>query len=224
MASGLEIRVDDGGVIARLAAYPAQQGQALMRAVNRTAEWCRTRTVEAVVGNLAVKKSDLDGSHDFGGIKARKTNQPGGVAYVNITGNRIPLFLFKGKPTAAPSKRGISYQIDAGGGRKSITKNAFYARMKSGHAGLFTRLSNLQQLRRYHLLGGAKNLRIPKAGLRARTQIRELFGPSIPHVAENRPEFKKMLEVDAGARLEMQVGREVNFILTGTSKGASDGN
>lgn len=210
-----EIRIDDHGAAAELAAYPALQATALARALNRTADWSRVRTLDAVVANLAVKRSDLDGRHRFGGVtlgkKATKASQ---VASVNVTGARIPLFLFGGSPKEPPSPSGIRYKLDAGSVAKSLTTNAFVARMPSGHIGFFRRI-----------LGAGHKRIVAKSGLAAGKRISsgepiaEYYGPSIPHVADNQPEFKKLLEVDAGERLELQMHREVNFILTGTSKG-----
>lgn len=214
-----EIRIDDHGAAAELAAFPALLRQATVRTLNRTAEWARTRTLDAIVGNLALKRSDLDGRHRFGGVTlGARANRNRLVAGVSITGARIPLYRFGGSPTQPPNgvrQTGISYKLDAGGGRTTVTKNAFVARMPSGHVGFFQRVPGADYRVRV----------IAKSGLRAgktievQRGIHELRGPSIPHVADNQPEFKKLLEVDAGERLELQMHREVNFILTGTSKG-----
>ncbi len=209
------IKMDDHGAAARLAEWPNLQKQAQARALTRTAEWARTRTVEAVVANLALKKSDLNGQHRFGGVTATKATVNHLAASVKITGGRIPLYRFSPWPKSAPTPAGIRYQIDAGGGAKRIMHNAFVAKMKSGHVGFFRRLKGTL---RYNAreAGGRKLGKLKDSG-----QIAELWGPSIPHVAEAQPAFKKMLQIDLGERLEMQLGREVNFILTGTSKGAT---
>lgn len=209
----IEVRDRASESLARLGAMAPT---AIMRAINRTAQWSRTRAIEAITANMALKKSDLDGRHRFGGVFATKARPQDLQAVLRVTGKRIPLFRFAGRPTQpGRTSRGISYQIDAGGSRKRIEKNAFFARLKSGHEGFFRRLADRK---------GLRHTRGPKLGKRIGSgELAELRGPSIPHVAENQPAFQKMLRVDAGQRLELQLEREANFILTGTSKGASDG-
>ena len=198
----VRVKIKDGGAIVQLTEYPKLQGVAILRGINRTLDWCRTRTLDAITGNLAIKRSDLDGQHRFGGVTVRHATQTALFAVLNVTGNRIPLYRFAGKPDMPPKgqrQHGVTYRIDQEGGHKRIRTNAFVAVMKSGHIGFFRRA------------GGA-----------SRGRLLELFGPSVPHAASNRPEFKRLLEADAGARLELQISREVNFILTGSSKGASE--
>ncbi len=212
------VAINDHGAIARLAEFPAQAKVALGRALTRTASWARTRVLNAVSANMAVKKSDLDGRHRFGGITATKANPDRLNAHVEITGARIPLIRFGGRPKNVPKRqRGVSFAIGVMGS-KTITRNAFVAQMKSGHVGFFRRVE-----------GGGHVKITAKSGKRAGKAIwsgkglAELRGPSVPYVADGTPEFQGLLKIDAGQRLELQIDREVNFILTGTSKGEGDG-
>jgi hypothetical protein len=217
---GVQIRINDHGAADALRAMPELLKIAQGRALTRTADWARVRTVRAIAGHIALAQSDLNGSHRFGGVTATKANPDKLHAEVNITGARIPLFRFAGRPTepVTPKGRagvgGVSYQIDAQGGRKRITENAFMLRAPSGHRGFFRRI------------GGGRRIKMTaKGGKRAGKSIwsekglAELFGPSIPHVAEESPEFRKLLEVDCGARLELEMERQVTYIITGSSAG-----
>jgi hypothetical protein len=209
----IDIQVNDNGLGKIFDDFPATKKVILSRAINRTAAWSRTRTLEAITQNLALKKSDLDGSHRFGGVTLTRANPDHLEARVNVSGSRIPLIYFHGTPNAPPSPRGIAYQIDAGGGRKRLTLDAFVAVMSSEHTGFFKRKSE----------GTTHRKIIAKTGKRAGKAIWsegpliQLYGPSIPQVAENQPAFQRLLEVDAGDRLALQVDREMNFVLTGNS-------
>jgi hypothetical protein len=206
-------------LLSRLEGFPAAKNVVMARAINRTADWSRVRSLDAITDNLAVKRSDLDGRHRFGGVVATRATQNKLQATVKVSGNRIPLFRFSGTPKRPPTKRGIAYRIDAQGGRKRMEKNAFTAVMNSTHTGFFKRESS-----------GTKHVKIiARSGRRegkmiwSERPLVELFGPSIPHVARQQPSFQRLLQTDAGERLNLSLTREVNFLLTGSSKGASGG-
>lgn len=215
MATRITVDVNDHGAIAQLDAYPARQAVVLARAVNRTGQWARTRTLNAITSTLAVKKSDLDGKHRFGGVTVSHATTAAPEAVLSVTGDRIPLFRFHGKPTALPEgrQRGISYQVDAGGGRKKQTLDVFLGIMKSGHPGFYKRETDAKRYKIRARHGKREGKWIWSEG-----PLIELYGPSIPHVAEENPEFQQLLKVDASDRLALQVEREVSFELTGTSK------
>lgn len=216
MSIKIEVTVRSKEALATLSAFPRLQDRAMLRGLNKAMAWARTRTVKAVTDSLNIKQKDLKGEHRFGGIEVIRASPKRLRTEMKVTGNRLPLFRFAGKPSALPQGRqkGISYKIDAGGGRKRIKGNAFLVRFKSGHHGFFRRVGSG--------IG-------PKGGVQ--TELAELRGPSIPHVAENQPEVKAMLDVDASERMELEVGRAMDFILnpkglnplTGKDEGATDG-
>jgi hypothetical protein len=187
---------------------------AMRAAVNRTGRWAKTRTLKAVTSNLNIKRKDIDanakGAHRYGGVKlslAGRRAEP--TATVNISGRRIPVYRFAPKPAAVydqiemsreanarrragrkipQSLSGVTYKIDKGGARKRAP-HTFVARMASGHISVFIRKG------------------------KDRFPLRELMGPSIPHVAEQRSEFKSMLAVDAGRELHKQLDSQVDRLL-----------
>jgi hypothetical protein len=205
-------------LLKRLEDFPAAKNVVISRAINRTADWSRVRTLDAITDNLAIKRSDLDGRHRFGGVVATRANQNKLAATVKITGRRIPLFRFAGTPKKGPNRQGIAYRINAGGGREHLISNTFTAIMRSSHTGFYKRKSD-----------GTKHVKIiARTGKRkgktiwSEQPLIELYGPSIPHVASKQPSFQKLLDVDASARLDLNLTREVNFVLTGSSKGVGD--
>ena len=222
MASYITVKIDQAqidGITRDLANIQGGVPKVMVRALNRTASWARTRALDAIATNINVKKKDLDGKHRFGGVTTRRANKNDQRASVKITGRRIPLFRFDGKPkepwgrrgllvsrikdrketvTRGRGKKGISYRIDTKGARKYLKKNAFPVRFKSGHVGFYYRKGS------------------------ERLPIQQFYGPSIPHAAEKSPAFQQMLTIDASAQLAVNIQREVNYLLTGNSSGTSE--
>ena len=184
-------------VQADLFGFSSQANKALSRALNKTAAWANTRTIRAITDHINIKRSDITGNvHRYGGVTLRKSTETTLTAQVSVTGRRIPLAAFGGKPIAPPTPNGVSYGILRGGGRKVISFG-FVVRFASGHTGFFKRQG------------------------KGRLPIIELYGPSIPEVALTSPDLTNALKVDLGPRLDLQLGREVNFILTGNSAGGA---
>lgn len=159
----------------------------LSRAVQRTTETVRGRVVRAVASDVNVKQKDLYQR----GSRTRPIRQmltrAGRLVTggrVSVTGQRIPLAQFGAKQTTA----GVSYKIARAGGRKRI-REAFIATMRSGHLGALRRAGP------------------------GRLPLIELFGPSIPQVAESRPEVKALVRVDAGRILERETSRYADLML-----------
>lgn len=213
MALKVEISVRDNGLITQLEQFPNSKNAAISRAINRTAGWVKTQMKRQATAALTVNKvGDIAKS-----LTASRSTPEKLLATVKIGGNRIPLIFFRGKPTKAPNGKrligGVSYQIRASEGRKSIEHNAFVANV-GGKMGFFKRSS--------FNIGHEKV--IAKTGKRAgkyiwsQRKINQLMGISVATALEGSPEFKKLVEVDTQARLQLQLDREANFLLTGTSK------
>lgn len=180
---------------------------ATSRAVRRTAEQVKTLTLRAITRDVNILRKDIDAdspqAHRYGGVSTRVREDR---AVVSVTGWRIPLYRFGGRPQAPPTPRGVSYSIDRGGGRKKITSNAFVAVMGSGHVGFYSRGAKLKPTGRTIKHG-------PNAGKpEMRQQIYENFGPSIPQVAITSPELSEALEVDAAAMFESNLARQVAYL------------
>jgi hypothetical protein len=169
-----------------LASFPREMPKAITRAVNRAAESTRTRLSTGIRENVNIKKRDLDRDS----LKLRKAKSGETAAEINVSGKRIPVFDVNATPRSTPTRRGVTYQINTGGGKTRLPF-AFYAEMKSGRKGIFRRKD--------------------KASL----PIVELFGPSIPHVAETDPALRKAMDIDATDLLRHNINRQIDELLAG---------
>lgn len=209
----VDIRVNDkDGLIAQLDAFPKQKNVAISRAINRTSAWTNTR-----MKNIAKRELTTNRVSDIGrSLSVTRATPDKLSASVKVGGKRIALYHFKGKPTKPPVGRlrgGVSYQIRADGGRQSIQKNAFVALVK-GQPSFYRRSS----------FNVGHDKVIAKTGKRAgkfiwsQRKIIKLMGISVVTAIEGSTEFKRLVEVDAGERLHLELERASSFILTGTSK------
>lgn len=209
----MDIQMQDHGALARLAAYPAAQDAALTRALNRTNDWSKTRTVKMVAAQVNVKQKDL--REKF--IKTQRATYTRQMANMTVTGGRISLSKFSGKPALPPvgqRQTGIKYKIQTDGGVTMLKGNAFAVVLKWGGVAFMRRLPDQKHVRVMARTGKRAGKWIWSA-----KALALLWGPSVPLVAQGLDEFQALLKVQAGERLEMQMEREVNFILTGSSKG-----
>ena len=220
----------DGGDIAELtrlaAGIAADLPRIIVRAVNRTTKWCETRAVKAITSEVNLKAKDLRAKHAFasGGhtkktsaIAMTKATFERPVGEVIITGARIPLYRFGATPKLPPTKRGVSYAINKGQ-RKRIA-GAWIARMSSGHVGVFMRVAQL----RAGMTAAKASVRADRGGRvkgsgkakgeSTRYPIIELYGPSLPQIAEHNADLKKAWQVDAAAQLRMELSRQLDLAI-----------
>lgn len=174
---------------------PEQVPVVMMRALRRTGDQVRVRVVRAVADNINVQRSKLFQR----GNRRRPIQQPIRATRsrleekVTVSGARLPLGRFgarqlyvKGRTRGRRPSR-VTYRIDKRGPRRSIT-DAFVPKLRSGFVGVFRRR--------------------PGGGLQ------QLYGPSIPHVAEQRPQVKALLSADAGDLLEKNVDSQLDHVLS----------
>jgi minor tail protein Z (GPZ) len=123
---------------------------AVARAVNRTASAERTQAKRAIAADTGLRAKDVDAA-----LKVENATPDRLKAFITVSGRRIRLIAFgaRGPEPSRGRGRGVSYRLPKGRGRHA---QAFIARMKSGHRGVFVR---------------ATPHRLP---------ILELFGPSLP--------------------------------------------
>lgn len=142
---------------------------AIARALNRAGRSARTVMVRECARDLGLQQKAIRDQFTTG--EATKDRQ---AFYLSTTGRRIPLIAFKARQT----KSGVSYRLPGGAGHNP---NAFIATVTGplpsgvvspGHRGVFVRKG------------------------KARLPIRQLFGPSLPHV------FAKYLPVGQARGLE----------------------
>lgn len=125
---------------------------AVTRALNRSADSGKTAMTRAIAADTGLAARAVRDQ-----LIVARANAGNQVATITVRGKRIPLIDFKARglePTRGKG-RGVSYRLPTGRGR---AERAFIATMSTGHRGVFMRTG------------------------RSRLPIRELFGPSLPHV------------------------------------------
>jgi len=164
-----------------LADVPKAVPRVLTRSINKVGVAARTKIVRRVAAEVNVKQKDLRRRN----ISLVKANFRTLLERIRIIGRRIPVIRFGARQT----KRGVSYRIKRGGGRKKIA-GAFKATMDSGHEGVFVRR-------------GAKRL-----------PIVQQYGPSVPAVVEGIDELAAaMLDREIHERLDREITTQVGLVL-----------
>ena len=183
----VEVMLDTRGIERELRELGASGPLIMARALNRAGTSGRAAMVKVISRDTGIKSKNIRDE-----IRIDKANRTRPVIRLEIRGRRIPLIAFQAKgPEPSRGKgRGVSYRGPHGRGR---IPNAFIATMPSGHRGIFKRRA------------------------KRRLPIRELFGPSLPHVFEKYiPTFRKV----ASESLEKNLRSEISFARTRTQKGA----
>jgi len=161
---------------------------ACRRAINRTATTLRARLVRAIAEQIMVPPGELRSRN----VRLLQANYSQLEARITISGGRIPLILFGARPgrmSPAMQRRlaGTSYQIATAGGRRTA-EGAFTAELRAGaRAGVYRRIGT------------------------GRFPVRQLRGPSVPHVAldvleEAAGEIQETAENELERNLSEQVG------------------
>lgn len=134
--------------------FPRRAQQAIVRALKRGGTAADTYMSRAVAADMGLKVGDVKKT-----FRRRQPTLEKPEFTVGAGFKRVPLMNFSARgPVPSRGKgRGVSYRMGAGNSRNRLP-NAFIARMRSGHAGVFVRVS------------------------KRRLGIRELFGPSLGKV------------------------------------------
>ncbi len=165
-----------------LAGFPKQLRQAHYAAVNKTVDQGRVMIFKRFQQQYPnVQKSKIE-SGDLTKRKRpivsrveNKENQPTGI--ISVRDYKIPMIAFKpsGGGAAIPSKPGgVKVVMDQSRGVQ-LFRHAFRAKMRSGHIGIFNRVSAKSG---GNWKAGWKH-KTTASGFAARFPIRELMGPSI---------------------------------------------
>jgi hypothetical protein len=133
---------------------------AQMRALNRSIASANVAMVRVIAADLGVKQGAVKDR-----IRVQEAKPDRLVARLYANAKRIPLIEFGAKGPEPSRGRGAGVSAKLGGARGRIP-DAFIATMKSGHRGVFKRVSDK---------GGRRGPRPNHSQL----PIRELFGPSI---------------------------------------------
>jgi len=162
----------------------------MARALNRAAVSGQTAMVKVIVDNTGLQSKYVKRA-----IVLDKANRTRPVVALTIKGARIPLIAFgaRGPEPSRGRGRGVSYGMK--GGRSRIP-NAFIATVGiGGHRGVFKRI-------------GASRSKSPGAWSK-NLPIRELRGPSVPHVFEKKLDvFKAAAQESLVKNLASEIGFE----------------
>lgn len=141
----------------------AVSNRAIVRSLNRAVAASNTEAGRVVREELNLKLADVKDV-----ISVRKASSQGLTASLVISPKPAPLIDFAARQTA----KGVTVKVKRQGGRV-LVRNAFIAKMKSGHVGVFTR----------GLLGGGYSKRLP---------IRELFSTSVRQLFKRASAVKRV--------------------------------
>lgn len=198
----IKCTIDATQVKAGLQALGTGAPKASMRAINRTLDGTKTRAIRDIAADLGIKQADLRHvGRGAGALSVYRASEQSLRGSLQGTGARIPLYDFGAKDTQDARRKmgdsvkrlvhfvthgqGVTYRMQ---GKMKRLPHAFTARMASGHIGVFQR-----------------------KGKRA-LPVRELFGPSLPHVF--RKHIESALKAFASEALQNNLRHEIGYLLT----------
>ena len=120
-----------------LAGVPKGAERAFSNAINRGLSHTKTQAFKQVKAVYAVKQSALNEATKTRVQRASSGNLAG---YVSFSGVKIPLYKFSVSPKEPGKKQKVRAGVMKGGG--AVFEDAFIARMKSGHTGIFERITS----------------------------------------------------------------------------------
>ena len=175
---------------------PRGMEKVLTRAINKVGIAARTRVLRMITQTLTLKQKDLRGAagrlHQGDTVKLRRASFRRLFATLRVVGGRIPLLAFSARQT----KKGVSYKIRRDGPRQKI-RSAFITKV-GGHTGVFKRLG------------------------RPRFPIQELWGPSVPLVLLEAPEFARgSFETLMAQRLHKEIAVQLELMLQKHGRGTA---
>lgn len=195
---------------ALLSGIPGGIDKAVRSAMARTVSHLRSSSTKAIREKYAITAANVRADEN---VKVRYSYENGVQATVMFHGRKLPLYRFDGARPAQPSTdanklvrayinngyRMVHPSLPAYGHQFKATspehfENAFVARMKSGHIGIFERTGGMTS--------------------NDRDEIREIMGSSVPQMLGN-PEVEERLSREAGEKFNDRLDHEVWRILNG---------
>ncbi len=195
-----------------LAGFPGGLDKAIKSAMSRSLSHLRTSSTKEIRKVYAISATALRTEEN---IKSKYTYHPGaGISgYVLFSGHKIPLYRYDGtspvQPTQDTSKtinaliQGHWRQTHPGvaaAGHQIVStsptrfEDAFVARMKSGHVGIFERT------------GGATST--------GNDALKELMGSSVPQMVGNE-DVQQALVDETMKKFDERLEHEINVIING---------
>jgi hypothetical protein len=205
----------------RLAEVQNGLQRVVTRAVNKIGTAARTEIVRGVAKEVNLKVTDLKARN----VTLSKASFDDPRATVLISGRRVPIYYWAGKPALSIRPRvGIAYAIR---GSQTRIPGSFVAMMPTGHLGVFRRKKQddidrmLGQAKRAHFRGYNRSMATQPDG---RLPIMELYGPSVPEVFEGIDDFAAgTLEARLQEKLATELETQAALVLEGQKPPAGDG-
>lgn len=191
--AGFDLTLKTDGIDRGFARILTATPIAVMRSLNRAIASGRSAMTKAIAGDVGLKQAAVREQ-----LVVTEATPQSATARLTVRGGRIALVDFNAKgpmPTRGRG-RGVTYRI--GSQRKTIP-NAFLARMRNGHIGVFVRIGSKSKS------VGAWSRNLP---------IDEKFGPSLPHV------FRKFLPVGQAQATQAflkELPRQLKYALTSSA-------
>lgn len=195
-----------------LAGFPGAVDKALRSAISRTAQRVRSQSSKRIRERYAISAANLR-MEENAKISYSYSPGEGMEAAILFKGRKIPLHRYDGASPAGPTYdrsqlvpvhtstgwRMASPGVQASGHQLRSTspkkfEDAFVARFRSGHTGIFERTGGVTAT--------------------GRDEIRELMGSSIPQMLGS-DEVTDALSNDAGLEFDKRMTHEVDAILNG---------
>lgn len=168
-----------------LAGVPKGAERAFSSAINRGLSYTKTQAFKQVKMVYAVKQSALNEATTTRVQKASTGNLAG---YVSFSGVKIPLYKFQVTPKEPRKGQKVRAGVMKGGG--ATFDSAFIAKMKSGHIGIFERITS------------------------KRLPIEEKMGLSAAQMVQNEV-IMDLLEKEAQEKVDERLKHEIDRILNG---------
>lgn len=210
----IQVDVTDQGVVEKaaklLAGIDGGIDKALRSASSRSTSHLRSQSTKAIRERYAISAANVKANQN---ISVKYSYGSGVQATISFRGNKIPLFKYSGASPSSPSydkSRTIPIQGANGwrmmhpgkpakghqlkGSSPANFKNAFVARMASGHIGIFERTG-----------GQTSN---------DRAEVKEIMGSSVPQMLGSE-EVEQSLAESTMAKFEERLDHEVLALLNG---------
>lgn len=160
--------------------------KALSGAIRRANTTVRAQAVKSIKGVYAISTQNIRAQTT---ISMRTQKMDGGiVGTVSFAGYKLPLYRFNVSPKMPVQRATVKAAVLNGNGQTPF-KDAFIAKMKSGHTGMFQRDTS------------------------ARTPITEFMGPSTAQMAGNSVVIEQVedaAQATVNKRLEAEISRILN--------------
>lgn len=211
------ITIDENGLAEAqklLADMPKTIPKAAARAINKTATATKTEAWKQVKKIYTIKRVRFNKAWD----KVSRATASNLKAELISRSPRLPLSYFKIKPKSPPKRRPrnpVFVQVKRGEG--GPIRDAFVARMKSGHTGVFHRMQDGSrgEIHEYKIRPRPKKR--GQGMTKGIAQIEQNVGPAVPQMLGSKT-VSAFIEKRASEVLNERFTHEVNAILNGVTK------